>query len=159
MFTKKTASITLSLTMCLAGVTTAAEIPVLKAGDPTLDSWILPAVPVPQDNVSNEARIKLGRNLFFDPRLSGDGNMSCGTCHNPALGWSDGLATGRGVKSMVLGRASPTIINSGYNSIYVCPLRGRPIDEFAFRCPPFEMVAEVPLLLLAQVNNDHLYND
>jgi cytochrome c peroxidase len=40
-----------------------------------------------------EPLIELGRNLFFDPRLSASGNMSCATCHNPSLKWTDGLAT------------------------------------------------------------------
>jgi cytochrome c peroxidase len=49
--------------------------------------------------------------------MSGDGHMSCATCHNPGMGWSDGLPTAHGVKSSVLGRASPTIFNTAYNSI------------------------------------------
>jgi cytochrome c peroxidase len=59
----------------------------------------------------------LGQKLFFDPRMSGDGHISCATCHNPGMGWSDGLPTAHGVKSSVLGRASPTIFNTAYNSI------------------------------------------
>jgi cytochrome c peroxidase len=110
----------------------AAEVkPVLKAGDPSLKEWILPATPTPEGNALNAARINLGRHLFFDPRLSGDGNMSCGTCHNPALGWSDGLPTGKGVKSMVLGRASPTIINSAFNTIMMWDGRKKDLEDQA----------------------------
>lgn len=100
-------------------VATAADTPlVFKAGHPSLKQFLLPAtVPHPADNAPTASRIALGQALFFDPRLSGDGNMSCATCHNPALGWSDGLGTARGVKSAVLGRASPTIYNTAYNSI------------------------------------------
>lgn len=110
------------LTVCLMSLFVSSAIaentkPVLTAGHPSLKEWILPAAPTPKDNQPNVARIDLGRHLFFDPRLSGEGNMSCGTCHNPALGWSDGLATAKGVKSAILGRASPTIVNSAYNSI------------------------------------------
>lgn len=107
-------SVLLALT---AGVAFADDKPVLKAGDASLAGWILPLPPSPKDNVSNAARINLGRHLFFDPRLSGEGNMSCATCHHPGLGWSDGLATSKGVKSSVLGRASMTVINSAYSTI------------------------------------------
>ena len=110
----------------------AAEIkPVLKAGDPSLKEWILPAAPTPEGNALNAARINLGRHLFFDPRLSGDGNMSCSTCHNPALGWSDGLPTGKGVKSLVLGRASPTVINTAFNTIQMWDGRKKDLEDQA----------------------------
>lgn len=141
MIVKKTVMITFVLSMCATGTTMAAETPVMKAGDPSLKAWILPAVPVPPDNVSNAARINLGRHLFFDPRLSGDGNMSCGTCHNPALGWSDGLATALGAKSMVLDRASPTIVNSGYNSIMMWDGRKKSLEDQAMG--PMEAAVEM----------------
>src|SRR6266571_1915391 len=63
-------------------------------------AWLLPAAPPsPADNKPSAARVALGKMLFFDPRLSRDGNMACATCHNPLLGWSDGLGTARGFKS------------------------------------------------------------
>lgn len=105
---------------------------VYKAGHPSLKRFILPAkVPYPADNAPNADRIALGQTLFFDPRLSGDGNMSCATCHNPGLGWSDGQATARGVKSSVLGRASPTIINTGYNTIQMWDGRKATLEDQA----------------------------
>ena len=113
------------------GVTFAADKPELKAGDPSLAGWILPLPPVPKDNVQNAARINLGRHLFFDPRLSGEGNMSCATCHNAGLGWSDGLPTSKGVKSIVLGRASPTIINSAYSTILMWDGRKKNLEDQA----------------------------
>ena len=53
----------------------------------------------------------LGKNLFFDPRLSGSGMISCSTCHNPSLSWSDGLEKGVGHQHKQLARRSPTILN------------------------------------------------
>ena len=44
----------------------------------------------------NEQEVALGRALFFDPLLSGNRNISCATCHDPAYGGSDGLALGIG---------------------------------------------------------------
>ncbi len=105
---------------------------VFKAGHPSLQGFLLPAkVPHPADNAPNAARVALGQALFFDPRLSGDGNMSCATCHNPGLGWSDGLPTARGTKSQVLGRATPTVINTGYNSIQMWDGRKATLEEQA----------------------------
>lgn len=140
MSSKKYAMIIMALAMYATGIA-AAEMPVLTAGHPSLKAWILPAVPAPQDNAQNAARIDLGRHLFFDPRLSGDGNMSCATCHNPALGWSDGLPTGRGVKSMVLGRASPTIINSAFNTIMMWDGRKKSLEDQAMG--PMEATVEM----------------
>lgn len=50
---------------------------------------------------------ELGKILFFDPRLSGSNLISCATCHNPDLGWSDGLAIGFGHNGARLTRHSP----------------------------------------------------
>ena len=105
---------------------------VFKAGHSSLQTWLLPdRAPAPAGNQLNKARIELGKALFFDPRLSGDGNMSCATCHNPMLGWSDALPTARGTKSMVLGRASPTIINTGFNDIQMWDGRKSTLEDQA----------------------------
>ena len=91
---------------------------VYEPGHDSLKEWLLPEKPpVPAENEPNEDRVELGKMLFFEPRLSKDGNMSCATCHNPSLGWSDGLPTAKGFQSKVLGRATPTIFNTVYNSI------------------------------------------
>ena len=104
----------------------------LQAGHKSLQKWRLAATPPhPQDNAPTPAKVELGKKLFFDPRLSGDGNMSCATCHSPLFGWSDGLSTAKGVKSMVLGRASPTIINTGYNSRQMWDGRKATLEEQA----------------------------
>jgi cytochrome c peroxidase len=69
------------------------------------------SIPHPEDNAWTPARETLGRTLFFDPRLSGSGWISCASCHNPGLAWGDGLprAIGDGMKT--LGRRTPTILN------------------------------------------------
>lgn len=48
-------------------------------------------LPHPSDNVASPARIELGERLFREPRLSANGRISCATCHNPALGFTDGV--------------------------------------------------------------------
>jgi cytochrome c peroxidase len=93
--------------------------------------WLLGAPPEPADNRSTPERIELGKALFFDPRLSGNGTVSCGTCHNPALGWSDGLRTGVGINGTVLGRATPTVVNTAgrRNSRSACRALGGSEDR------------------------------
>lgn len=103
-----------------------------KAGHKSVQNWILPdAPPHPKDNKPTPARIELGKILFFDPRIGGDGNMSCATCHNPILGWSDALPTAKGFKSQTLARATPVITNTGYNSIQMWDGRKKTLEEQA----------------------------
>lgn len=67
----------------------------------------------PSNRVSGmPAGILLGEHLFNDPRLSGDGRMSCATCHQAGRDWSDGLATAKG--KVELDRRTPTLWNVGY---------------------------------------------
>jgi cytochrome c peroxidase len=59
-------------------------------------------------------QIDLGRYLFFDPVLSGDGSVSCASCHDPNLGFSDGEALGTGIHNAKMKRSSPTLWNVAY---------------------------------------------
>src|SRR3954471_18729733 len=54
-----------------------------------LPAW-MPPPPVPQDNPMSEAKVDLGRRLFFDVKLSGPGYMSCASCHQPERGFTQG---------------------------------------------------------------------
>ena len=74
----------------------------------------LPKMRVPKDNELTEAKIELGKQLYFDPRLSRDDTVSCASCHDPAQGWSNGERFATGIRGQVGGRNAPTIINSGY---------------------------------------------
>lgn len=97
-----------------------------------LSQWLLPKrPPAPSNNRYDDKKIQLGKMLFFDPRLSGNGTMSCATCHNPELGWSDGLATAKGHKGKTLDRATPTIVNVGYNKILMWDGRAKSLEDQA----------------------------
>lgn len=98
-------------------------------------------VPAPKDNQWTQGRADLGRMLFFDPRLSGSNWISCATCHNPALGWSDGLPTAIGHGQQVLGRATPTILNSAYNHVQMWDGRFRSLEQQALG--PIEAAGEM----------------
>lgn len=89
------------------------------------------AVPEPKDNMTTPARVELGKSLFFDPRLSGSKWISCATCHNPALGWSDGLPTAIGHGMKVLGRATPTILNGAYQEFQFWDGRAQTLEQQA----------------------------
>lgn len=104
---------------------------VFEAGHPSLSVWKLGEVPYPENNKPNDVRVELGKMLFFEPRLSRDGNMSCATCHSPLFGWSDGLPTAKGFQSQVLDRASPTVINTAYNSIQMWDGRKKTLEDQA----------------------------
>jgi cytochrome c peroxidase len=71
--------------------------------------------PVPSNNPQSPGKIELGKMLFFDRRLSGDGTMSCATCHIPELGFSDGQAISLNYPTTRNWRNSPTLINVAFN--------------------------------------------
>ncbi len=107
-----------TLSVTSINVYASRSAPILESGHPSMQAFLLPDIPTaPKDNELTPERISLGKKLFFDPRLSGEKTSSCATCHNPSLGWSDGLAKGKGFKGVVLARATPTIINTAFNSI------------------------------------------
>ena len=77
----------------------------------------LPEVISPKDNPMTPAKVELGKMLFFDPRLSGNDHWACATCHNPSLGFSDGLPRSLGFGDETeLGRSAPTVLNIAYNT-------------------------------------------
>ena len=82
----------------------------------------LPAVEHPKDNPPTAAKISLGKQLYFDKRLSRDSTISCASCHDPAKGYSNGAQFATGVGGKKGGRNSPTVINAAY---YRFPVLGR----------------------------------
>jgi len=78
------------------------------------DIGVLPDMPYPADNTYSKDKAKLGKILFFDPRLSNSGQIACASCHNPELGWTDNLTRSFGHNRQTGGRNSMTILNSGY---------------------------------------------
>jgi len=66
----------------------------------------------PPANPSTPEKVELGKALFFDPRLSGTGQMACASCHDPELGWTDGRSTSFGHSREVLKRNAPGIMGA-----------------------------------------------
>lgn len=75
---------------------------------------VLPKLPVPDDNPITDVKVKLGKMLFFDDRLSGDVGTSCFSCHDPRVGWGDGNALSRGYAGTQHWRNSQTLVNTAY---------------------------------------------
>lgn len=72
------------------------------------------AVPIPEQNPQTREKIELGKKLFFDRRLSGDGTMNCGTCHDPEKAYTDGLELSLSYPTTRNWRNSPTLINVAF---------------------------------------------
>ena len=72
------------------------------------------AVTVPVVNPQTPEKIELGKKLFFDRRLSGDGTTSCATCHIPELGFADGQDISMSYPTTRNWRNSPTLINVAF---------------------------------------------
>ena len=77
----------------------------------------LPPVVSPPGNPTSSLKIHLGKELYFDPRLSADGTVSCASCHNPALGWSDAGPTSKGIRGQIGGRRAPPVSNAAYSPL------------------------------------------
>ena len=75
----------------------------------------LPEPEAPENNLQSPDKIELGRRLFFDKRLSMDNTISCGGCHDPRKGFSDGRARAIGFHGTPLPRHTPSLWNAAYN--------------------------------------------
>ncbi len=75
----------------------------------------IPSVPpIPADNSMTPVKIELGKMLFFDPRLSSSGVISCATCHNPSFAFTDRVSRALGHNHQVGPRNTPTVLNSAF---------------------------------------------
>src|ERR1700759_3272967 len=70
---------------------------------------------VPADNPMTEAKIELGRRLFYDARMSVNGKGSCATCHRQELAFTDGRAVSIGVTGQWNARSAMSLVNVAYS--------------------------------------------
>jgi cytochrome c peroxidase len=115
------------------GITVLCVVSFLSTEIFAVDSFYepVPAMNYPSDNKWSQSKEELGKMLYFDPRLSGSNWISCATCHNPGLGWSDGLPRTIGNGQKELGRHSPTVINSGYFALQMWDGRKKSLEDQA----------------------------
>ncbi len=108
-------------------------VTLLSASSQALAQWeALPEkAPAPADNPTTAAKIELGRSLFFDPRLSSTGTVSCNSCHNVMLGGEDNRPVSMGVHGKTGGRSAPTVWNAAFNSSQFWDGRAKSLEEQA----------------------------
>ncbi|MGD8641856.1 MAG: cytochrome-c peroxidase [Gammaproteobacteria bacterium] len=76
---------------------------------------VLPKTPpVPEDNPVTPEKVQLGKQLYFDPRLSKDGTLSCNSCHNVMANGTDNRPVSVGVNAQKGGRSAPTVWNAAF---------------------------------------------
>jgi cytochrome c peroxidase len=82
-----------------------------------LPRWF-PVPRIPADNPISDAKVELGRRLFYDERLSGNGTYSCGSCHQQALAFTDGVAHAVGSTGETHSRSTMSLANVVYNASF-----------------------------------------
>ena len=85
----------------------------------------------PPDNPYTPAKAELGRLLYFDPRLSADGTVSCASCHDPRYAFTDGQPVSSGVRGQKGGRSAPTVINRAWSLAQFWDGRAPTLEEQA----------------------------
>jgi len=101
-------------------------------------------VPTPKDNSTTPEKVALGKQLFFDPRLSVDNKMSCATCHRPDKAFGDGLSLAKGAGGKTLKRNTPSLLNVGFYSTFHWDGRAKSLEEQAL----------VPIQAADEMNQD-----
>lgn len=89
------------------------------------------AIAYPADNPYSDAKYALGKQLFFDTRLSGSGVTSCATCHNPSFDWGDGMGKAIGFDHKQLGRKTPTLLNLAGDKLFFWDGRAKSLEQQA----------------------------
>ncbi|QVL42971.1 MAG: cytochrome-c peroxidase [Alcanivorax sp.] len=119
--------------------------PHLDEGVPLRPLAPLPEQPsYPKDNPDSAEKRRLGKTLFFDPRLSRSGQIACASCHDPDLGWADGRRRSFGHDRHRGLVNAPTIINSGYLDELFWDGRAASLEDqvLASWSNPIEMAAD-----------------
>jgi cytochrome c peroxidase len=87
--------------------------------------------PVPASNLSYSAKVELGKQLFFDGRLSKNNQISCSYCHIPGAGFADPHPTSLGVDDLMGSRQAPTVLNAAFSPLLFWDGRASSLEEQA----------------------------
>lgn len=107
-------------------------------------------IPYPERNPLTTEGVELGRMLFYDPILSAKGNISCATCHQQTLAFSDGIAlSNRGNTGKLLERHAQSLINLAWHNGFFWDGGAKNLESLVFAplTHPDEMAADVPKLI------------
>lgn len=91
----------------------------------------LPKLKVPGNNPQSEEKIALGHLLFNDTRFSGDGTISCASCHQEQKAFTDGLPKAKGINGQVGTRNAPTVINAAFFDLLFHDGRANSLEQQA----------------------------
>ncbi|MBD3268375.1 c-type cytochrome [bacterium] len=109
-------------TALVAGAATPLKVEAPKGLNP---------IPIPANNEMTEEKVKLGKFLFFEKRLSKDKTLSCATCHIPKHGYAEPKPTSEGIKGQLGGRNANPVVNSAYASSLFWDGRAADLEEQA----------------------------
>lgn len=88
-------------------------------------------VPIPRDNLQTPAKIELGKQLFFDPRISVTGAVSCNSCHNIMANGTDNRPVSVGAHGKLGDRNAPTVFNAAFRTVQFWDGRAPSLEEQA----------------------------
>lgn len=88
-------------------------------------------VAIPDDNPLTWEKVELGKQLYFDKRLSADSTIACASCHDPTKGWADAKPFSPGVGGKLGARSSPPILNAAYSYVQFWDGRAKTLEEQA----------------------------
>lgn len=123
----------LLITISLVGCTKKQEAPVeeVTIAEEKVVVAVEPLRPLPRVGELDMARVTLGRKLFHDTLLSGDGTLSCATCHTLDHGGAEPRKTSTGIKGQIGPINSPTVLNSSHNIAQFWDGRAKDLREQA----------------------------
>lgn len=85
----------------------------------------------PENNPYSEEKAELGKVLFFDPRLSKSGQISCANCHDPELNWGDARRVSYGEGRLQGNRNAPSLMNIAYAKVFFWDGRAATLEDQA----------------------------
>jgi cytochrome c peroxidase len=108
---------------------------------------------IPPDNPQTDAKAALGKELFFDTRLSEDNKESCETCHDPEKGFTDQLPTSMGIHAQFGQRNAPTALNAMFNVLQFWDGRADTLEDQAGQpiLNPIELGMKSPDEVVAKI--------
>lgn len=115
------------------------------------------SIPFPTDNLYTPEKAALGKALFFDPRLSGNQNITCASCHNPSFGWEVPVRTPVGAQNTALPRHAPTVLNQAWVHPFFWDGRASTLEQQA--AGPITAAAEMNLPLANAVTRLNAVSD
>jgi cytochrome c peroxidase len=116
-------------------------------------------IPTPSDNPTTKEKIELGKKLYYEPRLSLSGVISCNTCHNLATYGVNDVEISLGHRLQTGGKNAPTVLNAGFHIAQFWDGRAKNLEEQA-KGPilnPVEMVIPNPEIVIARLKSNDAY--